>query len=447
MMLVGLVVGCTQAPAPCVRAADCVPGVCVNGVCVDPPPLDMGDRLDGRLDEGQLDEGQLDGGLSDGGRLDGGRIDRGGDPVDLGPDMAPGCEGLELRVTLPADLGPLRRNEPVQLTVTHSPGAIITYESSAGGAFVEDPTGAQWIARDEVPWPWRSGPVQLSVRAELDDCQTTRQAQVMLLGDLLTGDIQTGQISVIGSNGTDFGQWRLLDGSGVTAMTLLPDGGFIVAIRGPLIDGFNREPELLRLDANGQEIDRFAAFDEAGDRLFNRGVTHVHVVGDEVVAVNGHDDFVRWFSLDGAYLRSIDTDGVWPETAAPWGDNGIVVSRNRERQVRTVRDGGLAAVAEVNREIFGLHPLRDGAVAVVQNAGANSVDRLLPNGQLLDTVGPPSGYSINALTPFDEGYVAISRSGSWLIELDAELTPLPGESFKFSPFGALSPRALIWLSR
>lgn len=437
MMLVGLVAGCTQAPAPCVRATDCVPGVCVNGACVEPPPPDMGDRLDGRLDEGLLD----------GGLLDGGRTDRGDDPVDLGPDVAPGCEGLELRVTLPADLEPLRRNEPVQLTVTHSPGAIITYESSAGGAFVEDPTGARWIARDEVPWPWRSGPVQLSVRAELDDCQTTRQAQVVLLGDLLMVDGVNGQARAIGSDGTDFGQWRVFDGSGVSAVTLLPDGGFLASVRGPIIGDTRSEPELLRLDADGQEIARFATFDDAGERLFNRAATHLHVVGDEVVAVNGHDDFVHWFSLDGAYLRSVETDGVWAEAAAPWGDDQVVVSRNRERRVRTVRDGQLTIIAEVDREVYGLYPLRDGAVAVVQNAGANAVDRLQPSGQILDAVGPPGGYSINALTPFDEGYVAISRSGSWLIELDAELTPLPGEGFKFSPFGALNPRALIWLNR
>jgi hypothetical protein len=435
--LLGVATGCTRAPAPCVRVADCETGACINGTCLQPMPLvpDQGERNDGMI---ELDGGPLDRGVD---------RDRGLDPMDLDPlpDAQPGCEGLSLTVTLPDDLGPLRRDEPVQLTVDANFEAQLSYESTAGGAFVENPTGARWIARDEVRWPWRTAPITLTVHGDFEDCRVTRRVQVTLLGDLLISDVSTGQIQAVGSNGTVFGQWRLVDGTGINTMTPTPDGGLIVAIRGPSTAGRNEDPEMVRLNANGEEIRRFATTDLNGEKLFNRPVTHVYVVGDEVVAVNGHDDAVHWFDLDGAYLRSFSTDGVWVEALSPWGDDKLVYALNAENRVRLVGGEMPDEVGGVPRAVYGLYPLVDGSVAVVQNRSEDAVHRLETDGRLVEAPSPPVNYSIGQLVAFDEGYIALSTRGSWLIELDADLTPLAGDDFKFASFGGGNPRAVVWL--
>ena len=321
-----LLSACTRAPAPCGADVDCPAARCVNGACVsDAPPLDGGIAIDGgRLDRGvDPDDGvpRDDGPRDDGPRDDG---PRDGGPRDAEPliDAAPGCEFLMVTVDVDAGALEVRRDEPVELRVTATGGATITYESSAGGAFIDEPTGALWIARDEVDWPWFTDRVSLTVTAELDGCRAQQRVFVTLLGDVLVADVVSGRLDVIGSDGFEFGQWRLVDQSGVSALARMPDGGFVAAIRGPLDErGLRSAPRILRLDANGQEVLRFEPFDLMRAPIFTGQIEHLYVQGERVIAANVADDTIRWFDFEGELRRSVAGGGSWIEALAPRGDD------------------------------------------------------------------------------------------------------------------------------
>lgn len=422
--------GCTYAPAPCADHADCPAAQCINGACVVQGLV--GDR--GAEPAPQPEPGDVD-------------------PRDMDPptdaraamDAAPGCEHLNLTVELPPGVGPLRRNEPVRLSVGVADGASLTYSSSAGGAFVEDPQGAQWIARDDVTWPWQTDGIDLTVEAALGDCRVSRSVRVTLVGDLLLGDAVSGQIDVIGSNGTLFGQWRLVDPSGITGLARMPDGGFLVGIRGPSRDGDNDTPEIVRLDPNGVEVLRFATISSVDARpLFSGPIYTLHVVGDEVIAAGIRDSVVHWFSLDGAHLRSVSTDGVWATAVAPHAGS-VVIGRNGERRLYAPGDGALRVIGEADDVVEGLYPLRDGGVLVVSSPSEDVVERLEPAGRIVAAPALPVGYAVSGFTPFDDGYLAISRINNRVIELDAALQ-VPEEP-DFTNLGAANPRGILWIDR
>lgn len=427
-LLVALI-GCNRAPAPCADHTDCPAAQCINGACVvqtlvpdaapqpdgepapEPEPRDMGEPRD----------------------------------AVISMDAAPGCEHLGLTVTLPEDAGPLRRNEPIRLSVTVAAGAMVTYESSAGGAFVEEPGGAQWIARDEVAWPWETGPIDLTVRASLDDCRVSQSVRVTLIGDLMLGDGVSGQLDIVGSNGTLFGQWRLVDPSGVSALTRLPDGGYLVGVRGPSQNGTHDAPEIVRLDANGQEVSRFATTSVVdASPLFTRPVVDLHVDGGEVVAVSNHDAAVHWFSLDGQHLRTVETDGARTVAVAPWRE-AVLIALNGERRLRVPGEGMLQVVGEAEDPVEGLYPLLDGAVLVVGSRSEDVVERLEVDGRITPAPAPPIGWSISGLTPFDDGYLALSDINNRLLELGADLQA--ADPPDLAGLGAGNPRGILWLNR
>lgn len=433
---------CTQAPAPCGDDKNCPNAQCINGACVVVvPAADAGHFSDGDIvpDGGSLDRGLDRGGLDRGG-LDRGGLDRG--PLDALPpiDAQPGCEFLTLDVEVVTDDLVVRRNEPVDLRITAADGAILSYSSSAGGAFLDQPTGVRWIARDEVDWPWRTGGITLTVSADLGDCRAQRRVQITLLGDVLLADTTTGQLQAIGSDGRWFGQWRLIDQSGVSALARTADGGFVAAIRGEF-DGVDYAPEILRLNANGEEMFRFAKVDDGGETLFTGPIRQLYVVGDTVIVANVADDTIRWFDGDGRLTASAAGGGSWIECMAP--RNGTAVfSVNRERRVFEVTDGEVNLVANAAREVYGLFPLLDGSTLMTLTAYQSELERLTTGGQILPVPAMPQGYSVIGLTPFDDGYLALSDN-NWVIEFDADLNIV--ENFQFSNYMARSPRAIVWL--
>lgn len=429
---IGALSGCTQAPAPCAGHADCPQALCVNGACVSASALDGGVVFDGSI--GGNDRGAVDRGPDDG---DDGVTDAG--PI---ADAQPECEHLMLDVQVTNNAEVVRRNESVDMRVTAIEGAEIEYSSSAGGAFLDLEGGKLWIARDDVDWPWFTDRITLTVTARFEGCQQDRQIQVTLLGDLLVADVLSGRLDVFGSNGTPFGQWRLIDQTGIGAMARMPDGGFVVGTRGRENDP-DRMPEIIRLNANGEEILRFEMTDQAGQDIFTRVIEHLHVRDGLVIASNTTDDMIRWFTFEGELVRSVDCDCGWIEALAPRGGT-VVFSRNRERPVYEVQgDDTLDIVARASGEVYGLHPLPDGTTLMVTDANRNEVELLDAGGRILPMQDPPINHSINALTRFDEGYIALSQRSSRLVELDANLVFI--EDFEFAGYQAQNPRQILWL--
>lgn len=432
LLLPGLLaLGCTHAPAPCASDEACGAEICVNGACVSPldPQPEPQPTPEPQPQPTPEPEGDRDAGVRD---------------AFFAMDAAPGCEHLGLRVALPADVQPLRRDEPVRLTVQVADGASLEYSSSADGVFVEEPGGAQWIARDDVIWPWHTGPIDLTVRATLDECVVSDSVRITLLGDLMVGDGTSGQLNIIGSNGSLYGQWRLVDATGISALARAPDGGYLVGIRGPYDGNHYSAPAILRLDANGRELLRFSNTSIVdASPLLTRPARWIWVVGDEVVVSGTQDPATHVFSLDGRHLRSVSTDDVWTVAVAPWNDS-LAIAQNADSRIYTPDDmGGVRAIGQADEEIEGLHPLLDGGVLVVGSRSEDVLERLDPDGRITAVPPLPNGYGVSAITPFDDGYAILSRINYKVRLLTTELESV--EDDDLASIAPTSPRGLLWL--
>ena len=101
------------------------------------------------------------------------------------------------------------------------------------------------------------------------------------------------------------------------------------------------------------------------------------------------------------------------------------------------------AIADADEAVYGLFPLSDGGTLMALGINQAELALLTLEGQVRAVTDPPANFSVNGLTAFDDGYLALSRRNNTVIEFGADLELV--EDFEFANTGPENPRALVWL--
>ncbi|MGK0359767.1 MAG: hypothetical protein ACI9U2_002073 [Bradymonadia bacterium] len=125
--------------------------------------------------------------------------------VDMRVDAAPSCEdNIELSIQRPRDEAPMARGEVFAFEYRADLDAQVEL-SAPYGEFQRQGSMVEWAPRGgnpgDLPWPWWTGPVELTVTARLGACSVEERFSVVVTGDVLLFDGVDGAIWVVGSGG------------------------------------------------------------------------------------------------------------------------------------------------------------------------------------------------------------------------------------------------------
>lgn len=318
--LLGLAVllSACRAPTPCTDATDC-PTQCVNGACVAAPDMardaapDM--ARDAALDMAAPDmsrdaapdmtpDAALDMALD---MARDAALDMAPDAaldmaLDAAPDMAvdqamPCVEEVDVRIDA-LDQSILRRGDVYVFDVNTADGAQIEVDAPYG-AIQRNGNRFEWAPRGgspgDLPLPWWSGAVELTVRTTANNCVTERHINARVHGDVLITDQATGALWVLGSGGRLLERWVVIPGGGISAIAVLPDRQeLLVGVRAPNASG---QHLIHRLNPAGEIINTLAPEDFAtGAALLRAPAIGIAALSNgRIIASDGVDEaFVVW---------------------------------------------------------------------------------------------------------------------------------------------------------
>lgn len=318
--LLGLAVllSACRAPTPCTDATDC-PTQCVNGACVAAPDMardaapDM--ARDAASDMAAPDmsrDAAPD--MTPDAALDM-TLDMAPDAapdqhldaaLDMAPDAAPDqdvdqampcVDEVDLRIDAP-DQSILRRGDVYVFNVNTADGVQIEVDAPYG-AIQRNGNRFEWAPRGgspgDLPLPWWSGAVELTVRGTLDRCVTERRISARVHGDVLITDQATGALWVLGSGGRLLERWVVVPDGGISAITIMPQQQeLLVGVRAPNASG---QHLIHHLNAAGEIINTLAAEDFAtGAALLRAPAIGIAALSNgRIIASDGVDEaFVAW---------------------------------------------------------------------------------------------------------------------------------------------------------
>jgi hypothetical protein len=449
-----LLIGC-HAPAPCVSDTDC-PTQCLNGSCAPAGPETTVDAdLDATLDA--TPDAQRDA-MPDQARADrgdaqpDGAVDQALDMqvadhamLDAAPDMAPPCEGeFELRIdTVPR--APLRRGEVFEFDVTVPEGVQI--EASAPyGAFQRQANRFEWAPRGgmlgDLPAPWWSGGVELTVTGSMDGCIIEQRVDVPMAGDVLLADQVTGTLWVLGSGGRLLERWVDVPGGGISALTYMPrTRELLVGVRAPNERGHHL---IHRLDADGQIVDTLATEDFATGAALLPGpaIGIAALPNNRIIAASENGQLPVW-QMDGNFEALLPVDGP-VETLRRW-DAAAVFSA--DGQVFTTQGAGLSRPVTRNRtQVNALFAHQDPLKLIAITGPSWTVPLQLSMGQYSNLLPLEPNTDIRALTRFGDGHLSYDSVNRRIRQHDDQLRVVGGPAFG-PDIRIISVGALLWLDR
>lgn len=440
-----------RAPAPCSGHDDCPSNACINGGCA---PLDSADaaRPDADLDAASRDAGLLDAGL-----LDVGPVDAAGDlpdvrPSDGGPSDARAdmpCELPEIDLDLIEQIAPLARGESYAFEVRHEPSGLpLTVEAPFGTVQREGPI-FEWAPRGgnpgDLPWPWWTGPVELTVIAGAPGCTVTERFTVEVVGDVVIFDEVSGVLWVLGSDGRLLGQWVQVPGNGVTALAVgRSPRTLLAAVR--QVDARGRYL-VHRLDDQGAVIATLEPDDfRTGARtLANPARAIVILSGGQIVAAGGGEDALPFWGRDDRVEALVPVSGA-VATLGGWDGKAAYTLRDQTEVLALTPDARLQRLGNAGLTPNALFRLHDPAeLLFVAGAEWNRLGRYAM-GEFVDLIPPPQGTDVRAWTPFGAGYLTYDRQNRKLHRYDERLRSVIDPRFELEIPG-ITVGGLLWLDQ
>lgn len=443
------------APAPCAEDSDCASGRCENGACPEPAGSPDADRgvVDAAADAAP--DTTVDAQIAALDASTDAAIDAASPPdaaadalPDRGPDAAP-CEAdVDLNVLRSRMDAPMARGEVFAFEVHVQPPRAEVVLSAPYGQFRRDGTAVEWAPRGgnpgDLPWPWWSGPVELTVAAVAGGCRVEERLSVDVTGDVLLFDEVDGAIWVIGSDGRLLGQWIDVPGNGVTAMAHAPGRDLLVAVRQPNAAGHHL---IHRLTERGELIATLDADDfTTGDGLLLGAARSIQVLPNGLITASSRlESDLPFWDLDGRLQHRLAMGG--PVSAlGRLGARAIFAVGDAPQIIGT---DGLEPPVEVGRNavapqaIFALHDTTE--FMMVIGADWRSLVRY-SMGEYVNLRPPPVDSDVRAVTRFRDGYLVYDLRNRRLRHYDASFAHqvVPGFDPDVRPF---TVAGLLWLDR
>lgn len=438
-----------RAPAPCAGDGDCASLQCVNGAClvVDRPDLTSPDAQPADAQIDATADAALDAGFDATPDAANARDAATDLAVDQRADMP--CDPPELELDLIDQIAPIARGESYSFEVRHEPGDTPVTVDVAYGAVARDGRVFEWAPRGgspgDLPWPWWTGPVELTVTVGHPGCTATERFAVNVVGDVLIFDEVSGVIWTLGSDGQLLGQWVQVPGNGVTALALgRADRTLLAAVR--QVDAEGRYV-IHRLDADGMISATLEADDfRTGLRALAAPAKSIVVLRDgRIVASGGGEDALPYWGLDDRIERLAPVGGVVSVLGAL--DGRVVYGLRDEAELYTVFDDArinrLNNRGPVPNALFALH-----SRAELLYVHGPDWDRMIryTNEQFADLLPAPQGTDIRAWTPFSAGYLTYDRINRRLRRYDTRLRSAIDPRFDLD-IPAITVGGLLWLNR
>ena len=393
----------------------------------------------------------------------GGEPGAGGQP---GAGGEPGCVPPTVHAELVEDRL-YRRREPVEITFRVEPAGDwqMSFAADPGGRLtgradrVFYGTGGE--EPDDLPWPWWTGPVQVTLTARSDDgCTGQTTVPVRVAGDVLVADLGRSHLMMVGSDGQVLGRFAQVTDRGLRAVTLLPleqGGELLVSIRGR--DG--QPPLIRRLDRTGATVNDFETTNLAGEALWPTDRMPLQLAWDPinhlVVANEAPGGLLHRFTALGEYVDSLevpDGPGSFNDRTygfAVLGDGTLLAGRADGRNVYRLLDGAFEAFTQCPDGCTAMGDALDGG-AVIGAGNENDVEWFH-----VDLLGRDRwqredflGFDPQSFHPFADGYLAVPNGGSRIVYLDAELNVAAAEDTPFRLQGNFDvlpqPEGLVWLN-
>ena len=449
------------APAPCSDDSDCPVGECQNGAC--PAPVDALDRavdMTAPTDDG-LDAADRAIPPPDGLPIDAARdasVDQALDAADARPDAALAdmqvdaaqpCEmNVELNILRPRMDVPMARGEVFGFEIRVNPAGAEVNLSAPYGEFQRNGMTIEWAPRGgnpgDLPWPWWTGPVELTVAVQQGTCRVEERFDVNVTGDVLVFDEADDAIWVLGSDGQLFGQWIELPGNGVTAMAHAGAQELLAAVRQPNASGHHL---IHRLNTDGEIINTLATEDfGTGGGLLLGPARSIQVLPNGLITASSMlETSLPFWSADGRLSHQLEVRG--PISSLGRLGARAIFSIGDMPQINGT--DGAEALVEIGRNaivpqaIFELH---DATQFLAVAGGEWNILVRYSMGEFANLVPPPPGSDVRAVTRFRDGYLVYDFRNRRLRNYDAgfEHQVVPG----FAPdVRQISVAGLLWLDR
>lgn len=260
------------------------------------------------------------------------------------PDRRMSCS----EIVLTADLAEDRlhtRNEPVEIIYSAPPGYVVSATAPDGGRIVESGDQRFFSAGGSEPgdlgWPHWTGPVTVEVTATDPEtgCAESVSIEVLVAGDVVHGDRESGLVMLYGSDGRYLGRFAQLPGPGVQWITIVPPhdafaGGLATIIWGP----YGEPAQILLLDRQGDILPVQVAMQAFnGEPLYPSGHPPKHLFARDGVlfADYGEGCLIHRWSYAGNYLDAVpgycEPTGTFHSIGFGVVDGDIVTGRHTVR--------------------------------------------------------------------------------------------------------------------